>query len=106
MMLKMFNPGADRVSSNLNSWTPERRDGVKLHLLGDADVESDQHGIIGDSSAIRSVLDQIRVVAPTDSTVLIQGETGTGKELFAQAIHKMSRRRSGPLVTLNCAAIP
>src|ERR1700689_324184 len=65
-----------------------------------------RHGIIGTSEAIRSVLDQIAIVAPTDSTVLIQGETGTGKELFAQAIHNLSRRRNGPMVTLNCAAIP
>jgi formate hydrogenlyase transcriptional activator len=64
------------------------------------------HGIIGRSAAIRSVLEQVQVVAPTDSTVLIQGETGTGKELFANAIHMLSRRRDAPLVTLNCAAIP
>jgi formate hydrogenlyase transcriptional activator len=63
-------------------------------------------GIIGESRAIRSVLEQIAVVSPTDSTVLIQGETGTGKEMFAQAIHKLSARRNAPLVTLNCAAIP
>jgi formate hydrogenlyase transcriptional activator len=63
-------------------------------------------GIIGTSGAIKSVLDQVNVVAPTDSTVLIQGETGTGKELFAQAIHATSRRRNAPMVTLNCAAIP
>lgn len=65
-----------------------------------------RHGIIGDSAAVRSVLRNIHVVAPTDSTVLIQGETGTGKELFANAIHALSRRRNAPLVTLNCAAIP
>jgi formate hydrogenlyase transcriptional activator len=64
------------------------------------------HGIIGQSRAIRSVLEEIQIVAPTDSTVLIQGETGTGKELAAQAIHTVSRRRSAPFVTLNCAAIP
>jgi formate hydrogenlyase transcriptional activator len=63
-------------------------------------------GIIGDSPAIRSVLEQIAVVSPTDSTVLIQGETGTGKEMFAQAVHRLSTRRNAPLVTLNCAAIP
>jgi formate hydrogenlyase transcriptional activator len=63
-------------------------------------------GIIGTSRGIRTVLEQVSVVAPTDSTVLIQGETGTGKELIARAIHDLSRRSKGPLVTLNCAAIP
>ncbi len=63
-------------------------------------------GIIGTSQGIRAVLEQVSVVAPTDSTVLIQGETGTGKELIARAIHDMSLRSKGPFVTLNCAAIP
>ena len=57
--------------------------------------QESQAGIVGNSGAIRSVLEQIHIVAPTDSTVLIQGETGTGKELFAQAIHNLSRRRAG-----------
>jgi formate hydrogenlyase transcriptional activator len=68
--------------------------------------EAAPHGIIGTSCLLRSVLDQIGVVAPTPSTVLIQGETGTGKELVAQAIHNLSPRRSAPFVKLNCAAIP
>jgi formate hydrogenlyase transcriptional activator len=63
-------------------------------------------GIVGSSTALRGVLDQIRTVAPADSTVLIEGETGTGKELIAHAIHMHSRRRSRPFVKLNCAAIP
>jgi formate hydrogenlyase transcriptional activator len=63
-------------------------------------------GIVGSSPALSEVLKQIRTVAPTDSTVLIEGETGTGKELIAQAIHTNSRRRSRPFVKLNCAAIP
>jgi formate hydrogenlyase transcriptional activator len=63
-------------------------------------------GIVGSSRALRGVLDQIRTVAPTDSTVLIEGETGTGKELIANAIHMHSSRRSRPFIKLNCAAIP
>lgn len=64
------------------------------------------HGIIGTSRLLTSVMEQVRIVAPTDSTVLIHGETGTGKELVAQAIHNLSPRRHAPLVKLNCAAIP
>jgi transcriptional regulator with GAF, ATPase, and Fis domain len=62
--------------------------------------------IIGNSPALRRVLDMVRLVAPTDATVLIYGETGTGKELIAEAIHKRSQRADGPFVKLNCAAIP
>jgi formate hydrogenlyase transcriptional activator len=62
--------------------------------------------IVGSSTALRKVLDQIQTVAPTDATVLIEGETGTGKELIAQAIHTHSRRVGKPFVKLNCAAIP
>src|SRR5271166_2046388 len=63
-------------------------------------------GIIGTSQILREVLDQVRTVAPTDSTVLIEGETGTGKELIAHAIHMKSQRQGRPFVKLNCAAIP
>ena len=62
--------------------------------------------LIGESQEFKQVLDQVRIVAPTDCSVLIQGETGTGKELVAQAIHEQSSRASGPFVKLNCAAIP
>jgi transcriptional regulator with PAS, ATPase and Fis domain len=62
--------------------------------------------ILGDSPALRAALEGVAQVAVTDATVLILGETGTGKELFAQAIHDRSARREGPLVKVNCAAIP
>ena len=63
-------------------------------------------GIIGKSPAIQKVLEQVAIVAPTDSTVLLHGETGTGKELVAQAIHKLSSRCERTFVRMNCAAIP
>jgi formate hydrogenlyase transcriptional activator len=63
-------------------------------------------GIVGASWALQEVLDLVRMVAPTNSTALIEGETGTGKELVARAIHHYSRRRDRPFVRLNCAAIP
>jgi len=62
--------------------------------------------IVGRSTAITRVLEQVETVAPTDATVLILGETGTGKELVARAIHRMSVRKHRPFITLNCAAIP
>src|SRR5438309_6308611 len=62
--------------------------------------------IVGNSAALRGALAMVRIVAPTDATVLINGETGTGKELIAQAIHNCSKRSNGPFVKVNCAAIP
>jgi len=79
-------------------------------LLGpDSSATTEQNsfeGIVGCSTGLRAVLDQLRTVAPTDSTVLIEGETGTGKELIARAIHGRSRRQTNPFVKMNCAAIP
>lgn len=63
-------------------------------------------GIIGNSPAMQEVIRQVSIVAPTGSTVLVQGETGTGKELIARAIHKLSSRRAHAFVSMNCAAIP
>ncbi len=74
-------------------------------LTGDADKDR-WEGIVGCSSAIRQVLRLVEIVAPGDSTVLLLGETGTGKELIARAIHNRSRRRKHNFVKLNCAAIP
>jgi formate hydrogenlyase transcriptional activator len=62
--------------------------------------------IVGDSPALKRVLDQVSTVAPSNATVLILGETGTGKELVARAIHRLSRRKDGPFIKVNCAAIP
>jgi formate hydrogenlyase transcriptional activator len=74
-------------------------DNSELHVSG-------SRKIIGNSAALQRVLRLVGLVAPTDATVLIQGETGTGKELIAEAIHQCSDRSSGPLVKVNCAAIP
>src|SRR5262249_7189904 len=63
-------------------------------------------GIVGSSACLHRALREVEVVAPTDSGVLILGETGTGKELIARAIHDLSARRDRPLIKLNCAAIP
>ncbi|HEY2918508.1 MAG TPA: sigma 54-interacting transcriptional regulator, partial [Candidatus Binatia bacterium] len=62
--------------------------------------------IIGDSPALKRILEQLETVAPTDSTILVLGETGTGKELIARAVHNLSARRERTLVKVNCAAIP
>jgi formate hydrogenlyase transcriptional activator len=78
----------------------------KLYLEDEIRSERGFEEIIGRSSAIRGVLRNIETVAPTDSTVLIYGETGTGKELVARAIHERSSRNSKAFVKLNCAAIP
>jgi len=63
-------------------------------------------GIIGESARLKRVLKQVRIVAPTDSTVIVLGETGTGKELIARAIHNLSSRRDQPFVSTNCSSIP
>ena len=78
----------------------------KLYLEDEIRGEMNFTQIVGNSPALRRVLKQVETVAPTDSTVLVYGETGTGKELIARAIHDLSARRSGTFVKLNCAAIP
>ncbi|HLF97326.1 MAG TPA: sigma 54-interacting transcriptional regulator [Methylococcaceae bacterium] len=85
---------------------------VKDHLLAENNYlrqvldHEQQREIVGRSAALQKVLDLVAQVAPTDACVLIQGETGTGKELVARAVHRLSGRRQQPFVTLNCAAIP
>ena len=78
----------------------------KLYLEEEIQTEYNFEEIIGDGLALRAVLKEVRVVGPTDSTVLILGETGTGKELIARALHNRSDRRERTFVKLNCAAIP
>jgi formate hydrogenlyase transcriptional activator len=85
------------------------RERLKLErqcLADETSVENHFEEIVGESSGLRYVLTDIETVAPTDATVLIQGETGTGKELLARAIHRLSLRNDRPFITLNCAAIP
>ena len=78
----------------------------KLYLEDEIRGEMDFEGIVGQSSALRHVLNLVETVAPSESTVLLLGETGTGKELIARAIHERSRRKNRTFVKLNCAAIP
>lgn len=78
----------------------------KLYLEQEIRGEMDFEGIVGRSSGLRHVLSLVETVAPSDSTVLLLGETGTGKELIARAIHERSRRKDRTFVKLNCAAIP
>jgi len=78
----------------------------KLYLEDEIRSELNFEEIVGKSEALRYVLHQVETVAPTDSTVLIYGETGTGKELVARALHNLGARRSAAFVKLNCAAIP
>jgi formate hydrogenlyase transcriptional activator len=84
----------------------EKLNEEKLYLEREIRSEHNFEEIVGDSRPLKDVLAQIEIVSPTDSTVLIQGETGTGKELVARAIHNLSSRRSRTFVKLNCAAIP
>ncbi len=78
----------------------------KLYLEDEIRTEHNFDEIVGQSAVLKQVLKQVEIVAPTDSTVLIQGETGTGKELIARAIHNLSGRHGRTFVKLNCAAIP
>jgi len=90
------------------TFVQDLRERERVENVEDKDVEPEQdfEEIVGTSSALRRVQRQVEVVAPTDATVLILGETGTGKELVARAVHRLSPRRNLPFITLNCAAIP
>ena len=110
----MFTRSAIRSPSRLRTRSPYREiealknklSEEKLYLEEEINTTYDFEQIIGSSPALKRILKQVETVAPTDSTVLIQGETGTGKELIARAIHCLSARRERTLVKINCAAIP
>jgi PAS domain S-box-containing protein len=84
----------------------ERLEVENIYLRDQISVQSTHKDILGKSDAMKYVLYKIKQVAPSDSTVLILGETGTGKELVAEAVHSESSRRNRPLVKVNCAALP
>ena len=84
----------------------ERLEAENIYLQEEIKVEQSHAGIIGQSHAIQQVLHQVELVAPTDASVLINGDSGTGKELIACAIHGQSNRKERPLIRVNCAAIP
>jgi formate hydrogenlyase transcriptional activator len=90
-----------RLTASRNRLEDER-----LYLESEIRSEANFEDIVGKSLALQKVLEQVSIVAPTDSTVLLRGETGTGKELIARAVHNLSPRRERTFVRLNCAAIP
>ena len=83
--------------------TRDRQESIENEFV---EVKQQFEEIVGRSAALKRILGQVEVVAPTDATVLILGETGTRKELIARAVHRLSPRRDRPFITLNCAAIP
>jgi len=105
---------AGRIAMAVNNALAFRRIGElrdrlsqeKQYLEEEINIENRFEDIVGESSGLRQVLKDIETVAPTDATVLIQGETGTGKELLARAIHRLSARSERTFIKLNCAAIP
>ena len=112
--LQFFSQAAGQVAIALdNSFSYKRIEELnarlaeeKVYLEDEIRTDNRFEEIVGQSRALRAILKQVETVAPTDSTVLIYGETGTGKELLARAIHDLSGRRQGTFVKLNCAAIP
>lgn len=107
----MLSSLVDEIDKREAARTSFERSGVDISLVI-PEVEDEIHSemnfeqIVGKSAALRRVLKQVETVAPTESTVMIYGETGTGKELVARALHNLSPRRAGAFVKLNCAAIP
>jgi formate hydrogenlyase transcriptional activator len=100
--------GATSIMSHRLRLAPIREGGRETKQTGyrQEDIRGELGEIVGESPALKVAMHLVSIVAPTDSSVLIMGETGTGKELIARAIHKLSSRRERALVKLNCAAIP
>ena len=101
--MSAFESGLNMQPTFINALSPCADEAF---VVNEPSADSYFEGVVGRSAALQRVLRQVEVVAPTDSGVLIHGETGTGKELIAQAIHSRSARRHQPFVKLNCAAIP
>jgi formate hydrogenlyase transcriptional activator len=106
MATQTYWAGEAPVVNHSASFDAENSVSAKIALNNGELRDSGLPRIVGNSAALRRVLEMVRIVAPTDATVLITGETGTGKELIAEAIHKCSDRSNGPFVKVNCAAIP
>jgi len=112
--LQFFSQAADQVAIALeNALSFQRIEELnarlaeeKVYLEDEIRTDNRFEEIVGQSRVLKAMLKQVETVAPTDSTVLVYGETGTGKELLARAIHDLSSRRQGTFVKLNCAAIP
>jgi formate hydrogenlyase transcriptional activator len=111
---EMLREFADQVAMAVNNAVAfkqiaevrDRLNQEKQYLEEEINLENRFEDIVGESTGLKQVLKQIETVAPTDATVLIQGETGTGKELLARSIHRLSRRTDRTFIKLNCAAIP
>jgi transcriptional regulator with GAF, ATPase, and Fis domain len=84
----------------------QRLEKENIHLRKEIEFKTVHEEIVGRSPAMRRVLAQVEQVAQTDATVLIEGETGSGKELLARAVHQLSDRKRRPLLTVNCASLP
>ncbi len=100
-LIGMFYKLHERIEMERLEWEEERR-----ILREELKKTYNVHGIVGQSDAMLNLVEVVKKVATTDSTVLITGESGTGKSLIARAIHFMSHRKDGPFITINCAAIP